>query len=130
MSTESIAADALLPEHEKHAGIFHLFMLVKATRHWLDLPNPERASFMEEIVFPILRRRPRVTLRYFESEAFSAQASDILLWQTTDLNAWAWIADHLRETLFWDHYFEVVSILPAMEASYLDEVAGARGAAA
>ncbi|MFC6645835.1 darcynin family protein [Granulicella cerasi] len=118
MPTESFAPDAVLSEHEGLAGTFHIFMLVKTTRHWLDLPNHEREAFFKTTVFPILRKRPQVKLRYFETEAFSAVASDLLLWETIDLNAWAWIADHLRETLFWDHYFEVVNILPAMEANY------------
>ncbi len=118
MTIESLALDAVLPEHEGMAGTFQIFMQVKTTRHWLDLPNHERQAFFRDVVWPILRRRPQVTYRYFECEAFSAQATDILVWETKDLNAWAWIADHLRETLFWDHYFEVVQILPAMEANY------------
>ncbi|SDF62792.1 darcynin family protein [Terriglobus roseus] len=118
MTIESLALDAVLPEHEGMAGTFQIFMQVKTTRHWLDLPNHERQAFFRDVVWPILRRRPQVTYRYFECEAFSAQATDILVWETEDLNAWAWIADHLRETLFWDHYFEVVQILPAMEANY------------
>lgn len=118
MATESLALDAVLPEHEGMTGTFHIFMQVKTTRHWLDLPNHEREAFFRDVVWPILRRRPQVTHRYFECEAFSADASDILVWETTDLNAWAWVADHLRESLWWDHYFEVVQILPAMEANY------------
>ncbi|MEG9434360.1 darcynin family protein [Terriglobus sp. ADX1] len=118
MATESLAMDAALPEHEGMEGTFHIFMQVKTTRHWLDLSNPEREAFFRDVVRPILRRRPQVTHRYFECEAFSADASDILVWEAKDLNAWAWIADHLRECLFWDHYFQVVQILPAMEANY------------
>lgn len=118
MTIESLALDAVLPEHEGMAGTFQIFMQVKTTRHWLDLPNHEREAFFRDVVGPILRRRPQVTYRYFECEAFSADASDILVWETKDLNAWAWVADHLRETLWWDHYFEVVQILPAMEANY------------
>ena len=38
----------------------------------------------------------------------------------TTSSAWQWIADHLRETLFWDHYFEVLHILPTLEANYFE----------
>lgn len=118
MTTESLAMDAVLPELEKHAGTYQIFMHLKTTRHWLDLPNHDRLAFFRDEVLPILKRRPQVTFRYFESEAFHAETSDILVWETRDLQAWAWIADHLRETKFWDHYFQVVQILPAVEADY------------
>ena len=42
-----------------------------------------------------------------------------MICETDDLSAWAWFCDHLRETKFWDHYFEVLDIMPALEGNYL-----------
>jgi hypothetical protein len=116
---------AVLPEHRDHARTLHIFMQVKATRHWLSLSTQERHKFLKEEIVPLLRKRPELTVRYFDAEAFSAKASDVLLWETKDLAAWQWMTDHLRETLYWDHYFEVVEILPALEANFLREVEAA-----
>jgi hypothetical protein len=119
---ENLLDSKILPEHEDDPHTLHIFMLVKSTRHWLDLPNPERAAFIESKLHPLLRKRPEVTLRFFDAEAFSAYASDVLLWETADISAWQWICDHLRETQFWDHYFEVLQILPSLEGNYFAAV--------
>jgi hypothetical protein len=42
-----------------------------------------------------------------------------MLCETQDLTAWAWFCDELRDSLFWDHYFEVLDILPTFEANYV-----------
>jgi hypothetical protein len=39
--------------------------------------------------------------------------------ETLDLSAWASFCDELRDSLFCDHYFEVIDILPTFEANYL-----------
>ena len=111
---------SVLPEHTNDPYTLHIFMLVKSTRHWLDLPDAERTAFFRNELTPLFRKRPEVRLRYFDAEAFTAVASDVLLWETDDLSAWQWIADHLRETLFWDHYFQVLHILPALEGNYFE----------
>jgi len=119
---ENLLDSKILPEHEDDPNTLHIFMLVKSTRHWLDLPNPERVAFFEGVLHPLLRKRPEVRVRFFDAEAFSAHASDVLLWETADISAWQWICDHLRETKFWDHYFEVVEILPSLEGNYFAAV--------
>jgi hypothetical protein len=111
-------ATSILPEHQDDPKTLHIFMIVKTTRHWLDLATPQRLDFLRSDIYPLLRDRP-VKLRYFDAEAFTARASDVLLWETEDLSAWQWLCDHLRETKFWDHYFEVLEIIPSLEANYL-----------
>lgn len=109
----------VLPEHEDDPDTFHILVLVKATRHWLDMKTEKRRVFFDEVVIPLLKQRPEIRMRWFEPEAFSTRASDIMLCETTDLSAWAWFCDELRDSLFWDHYFEVIDILPTFEANYL-----------
>jgi len=118
MPTSSTTAP-VLPEHQDDPATFHVFVMVKATRHWLNLKVDQRHAFMEQEMLPLLRQRPDVRLRWFEPEFFSTRASDILLCETANLSSWAWLCDHLRDTLFWDHYFEVVEILPSLEGNYL-----------
>ena len=108
----------VLPEHEDDPHTFHILVLVKATRHWLDLKTAQRQMFFEETVIPLLRQRPEIRMRSFEPEAFSTRASDVMLCETRDLTAWAWFCDELRDSLFWDHYFQVLDILPTFEANY------------
>jgi hypothetical protein len=119
MSTNQPNASVILPEHTNNPDTLHIFMLVKSTRHWLDLQTPQRVAFLNEQIRPLLLAQPEVKLRFFDAEAFTARATDVLLWETRDLSAWAWLCDHLRDTLFWDHYFEILDILPSLEGSYL-----------
>jgi hypothetical protein len=116
---ENTIPSAVLPEHEDDPKTLHIFMLVKSTRHWLELATADRTAFLKEELLPLLVKRPEVTMRYFDAEAFSARATDVLFWETKDLSAWQWICDHLRETKFWDCYFEVLEILPSLEGNYL-----------
>lgn len=95
-----------------------IFMLVRATQAWLAMPPPDRFAFLEAAIRPILKAHPAVSLRFFDSEFYSARVSDVLMWETADLGAYELVVERLRETLFWDHYFEVLDILPAVENAY------------
>ena len=48
----------------------------------------------------------------------TARLSDIVVWETSDLVAYQGVIKGLRDTLFWDHYFEVLEIIPAVEDGY------------
>ena len=97
-----------------------LFMLLKATPAWLAKTPPERFAFMGETMRPILGCYPMVRMRYFDAEAYCARVSDIAVWETADLKAYRNLVEELRETPFWDVYFQVVEIIPAMEDDYAD----------
>jgi chlorite dismutase len=94
------------------------FMLVKTTVTWLQLPVEERFKFLETTISPLLKKHPSVKLRFFDSEAFSAHYSDVLMWETSDLKEYQFLVEELRETLFWGTYFEIVEIVPAIENAY------------
>ncbi|MBL8936348.1 MAG: hypothetical protein JNM69_17465 [Archangium sp.] len=97
---------------------YTVFMLVKTTDAWLALPPSGRFEFLGAEIRPLLERHPAVTMRFFDAEAFSARATDIVLWQTTDLDAYQSIVEGLRETKFWGAYFEVLDIFPTVENRY------------
>jgi Darcynin, domain of unknown function len=93
------------------------FMLVRATRAWLDLTFPQRTAFVEEKMKPLLIHA-EVRLRYFDAEYFHAKVSDVLLWETTDPVAYQAVIQGLRDTVYWNGYFDIVDIIPAVEDDY------------
>jgi hypothetical protein len=94
------------------------FMLVRTTPTWLALTPTERFAFLGEVIAPILGRHPDVSMRFFDSEAFHAAYSDVVMWETESLLSYQAIVEELRETLFWGHYFEVVDIVASIENAY------------
>jgi Darcynin, domain of unknown function len=97
-----------------------IFMLVKTTTAWLALAPAKRFAYFDDAIKPILKRHPAVKLRFFDVEAYNARVSDMLMWETTDPAQYQSLVEGLRETLFWDHYFQIVEILPAIEEGYAD----------
>ncbi len=94
------------------------FMLVHATTDWLALAPADRFAFVDKVMRPILKRHPDVSLRYFDSEAFHGRFSDVLLWETASILSYQEVVEELRETKFWDHYFEVRDVVPSIENAY------------
>ncbi|KRB52386.1 MAG: darcynin family protein [Pseudomonadota bacterium] len=97
-----------------------VFMLIKTTPAWLALPPKARFAFFDAHVRPLLAARPQVRLRYFDAEFYTARCTDVMMWETSDQSAYRAIVEELRETLFWDHYFQIVEIVPAVEDAYAD----------
>lgn len=95
-----------------------LFMLVRTTPEWLALPPPERFAFVEGVMKPLLAAHPEVRLRFFDTEAYNARVSDVLMWETRALDRWDSLVEGLRETPFWGRFFEVLEILPGVEDGY------------
>jgi chlorite dismutase len=94
------------------------FMHLRTTSAWLALPPSQRHEFVDTTIRPLLARNPAVQLRYFDSEAFNADVSDVAMWETTDVLAYQSLIEELRETKFWSHYFEIVRIVPAIEQAF------------
>jgi hypothetical protein len=99
---------------------FTIFMLVKTTPEWLTLQPPARFAFLDKTIKPILAKHPEVKLRFFDTEAFNARLSDILMWETHDLRRYQSLVEHLRESPFWDRYFFVEEIATGIENAYAD----------
>jgi hypothetical protein len=99
---------------------YTFFMLVKTTARWLQAPVQERMSFLQTEVTPLLKRWTDVTLRYYDAEFFTTRCTDVIVWETENIASYQAVIEKLRETLFWDTYFEVVEIIPAIEDAYAD----------
>jgi hypothetical protein len=99
-----------------------VFWLIKATPAWLALPAPARpaaSNSCSRCCSLFLRAIPRIALRYFDTEAYSAWCSDVMMWRVADLDDYDGMVEALRDTPFWDTYFQVLHILPGVEDGYM-----------
>lgn len=94
-------------------------MLVKTRAEWLACPADQRARLLAEHVAPLLQTYSGdVSLRYYDTEFYSARVTDIWVWDVKSHDAYQMVVEALRDTPFWDHYFEVIEILPGVEDAY------------
>ena len=101
--------------------VMTVFMLVKTTPEWLGFSIEERFRLMAEHVEPVLKQyRPQVRLRLYDVEFYSARVTDLWVWDVTEHHAYELVVEALRETPFWDRYFQIVEILPGVENAYAD----------
>lgn len=97
---------------------YSIFMLLKTTSTWLSLSPDQRFAFLETDIRPILKAHPGVKMRFFDTEGFNSRVTDVMIWETEDLSAYQSVVEALRESNFWDTYFEIVEILPGIENGY------------
>ncbi|PNG26486.1 darcynin [Methylocella silvestris] len=94
-------------------------MLVKTSPEWLGFPVKTRFAELREHFEPILRKHAEgVRLRFYDAEFYSARVTDIWLWEATSHHAYELLVEDLRETAFWDRFFDIVEIIPAVENAY------------
>ena len=108
------------PNEETSAPVvLTVFMLVKTTPEFLGLTVDERFKALATHVEPILRKHsPEVTLHFYDIEFYSARVTDLWVWEATSHHAYELLVEALRETPFWDRYFQIVEILPGVENAY------------
>ncbi|GAB3165365.1 darcynin family protein [Amycolatopsis sp. NPDC004378] len=95
------------------------FMLVKTTPEWLGLTVEQRVHAFETEVLPVVREKAEgVRSRFFDTEFYSARVTDVWVWEAVDHQAYHLVIEALRETPFWDRYFEIVEILVGVENGY------------
>ncbi|MGW6917913.1 darcynin family protein [Kitasatospora sp. NPDC054939] len=95
------------------------FMLVMTTPAWLAMSVAERVEAFTTHVVPVIEARTRgVRSRFYDTEFYSARVTDIWIWEADDHDAYRLLIDALRETPFWDGYFDVVDLLVGTENGY------------
>ena len=93
-----------------------VFMLVKSMPEWLGFTSEEQLTLLATHIEPILKKHhPEVTLRLYDVEFYSARVTDLWIWEVTDHLAYQLLVEDLRQTAFWDHYFQIVEILAGVE---------------
>lgn len=96
-----------------------VFMLVKTSPEWLGFSVDHRFKLLAEHFTPILKKHAaNVSLRFFDVEFYSARVTDIWMWDAADHNSYQLLVEDLRETAFWDRYFDIVEILTGVENAY------------
>jgi Darcynin, domain of unknown function len=95
------------------------FMLVKTTPEWLALTVQERLeAFTTQVVPAIQSKAKDVTSRFYDTEFYSTRVTDVWVWEARDHQSYQLLIDALRETPFWDRYFEIVDLLVGTENGY------------
>lgn len=100
-----------------------VFMPLRATTEWLAFTPKQRFAWVRQTIEPLLEQHPQVRLRFFDAEFFTAQVSDVAMWETSDLDAWRALVEGLRETAFWGRYFEVCDVWLTVENAYAEHYA-------
>lgn len=95
-----------------------IFVIMTATPQWLALSMEDRDTIANDCLKQALVD-DRVTMRFYDAEAFSGTCSDIAVFETTDMQAYYFVMERLRNTaLMSKPYFEVVNIIPAIEDGF------------
>lgn len=96
-----------------------VFMLVKSKPEWLSMPVEERFKQLRLHLEPLLtKHKDSIRMRFFDTEFYSARVTDVWMWDAKTHHAWQLIAEDLRETPFWDGYFDILEILTGIENAY------------
>ncbi|WP_439379171.1 darcynin family protein [Amycolatopsis lexingtonensis] len=95
------------------------FMLVKTTPEWLGLSVEQRVHAFETEILPVVKEKAAgVRSRFFDTEFYSARVTDVWVWEAADHQSYQLVIEALRETPFWDRYFEITEILVGVENGY------------
>ncbi|MGW6062743.1 darcynin family protein [Streptomyces sp. NPDC055189] len=95
------------------------FILVKTTPEWLAMTVQERVDAFSTRVIPAIKAKTSgVRSRFYDTEFYSARVTDVWVWEADDHEAYQLLIDALRETPFWDRYFEIVDLLVGTENGY------------
>lgn len=96
------------------------FMLVKTQPAWLTMPPAERFARLRDDVEPIFRKHAAdIRLRFYDVEFYATRVTDVWVWEARSHHAFQLLVEDLRETPFWDTYFEIVEILTGVENGYV-----------
>lgn len=98
------------------------FLLLTATPAWLALDGRERERIVANELRPILdRHRRAVSARYYDTEAYTARASDLLMLEFDHPGAHAKLIDELRSSpMFGVPYFKLEDLLVGQQAAWLE----------
>ncbi|MEU5688908.1 darcynin family protein [Streptomyces venezuelae] len=95
------------------------FMLVKTNPEWLAMTVEQRIEAFNTDIVPLVKEKTSgVRSRFYDTEFYSARVTDVWVWEADSHSAYQVLIDALRETPFWDRYFEVVDLIVGTENGY------------
>jgi hypothetical protein len=108
-----------MPTEEAEVTAVTAFILVKTTPEWLAMTVQERVNAFSTQVLPAIEAKTTgVRSRFYDTEFYSASVTDVWVWEADDHHAYQLLIEALRETPFWDRYFEIVDLLVGTENGY------------
>lgn len=97
------------------------FLMLHALPAWLRLPRERRRELVAGHLQPLIASTEGLTVRHFDSEAFTAVCSDLMMIETGDPRQHYFFMERLRDSpLVCEPYFDIVQIVPALEDGYLE----------
>ena len=95
---------------------YSFFMLLLGTPRWRALDADEQYAHHDAMLMRVFEGYPDLQLRRFDSTAFGARCSDVLLWETSEVAQYHEAIESLRECGLLDAgWFDVVDVIPAVE---------------
>ncbi|MEQ4716808.1 darcynin family protein [Nonomuraea sp. B19D2] len=87
---------------------------------WLALDRGQRRAVVASLE-PVLSAHRDVQVRWIDTESFTADCSDLLIAETSELRTWNHLFEALRDSvLFATPYFRLERILTGIEDGYRD----------
>ena len=103
------------------AKIYTFFFHLSARKEWLQLSRNDRNSYFSQLNHDEFAKYPGVHIRLFDAEAFTACCSDIVMFETEDIQSYYFLVEELRDSkIYTKPYFDVISIFPAIENGFLE----------
>jgi len=94
---------------------YTVFMLLKATPHWLALDRAQRDVVYDNALMQVFNRFPSVRMRFFDASAFSGRCSDVVVWETTDMPEYREAVAALHQHAFFGKpCFEIVEVITSV----------------
>lgn len=56
----------------------------------------------------------------FDTEGLNSRVTNVIFWETTDIDQYQLVVEKLRRSKFWGTYFNIVKILPGIENAYAE----------
>ncbi len=99
---------------------YTVFLGVKYSAAWLQLNRNERNNFNEKTVYPLIAKYSKsISLKFFDSEAFSTKISDFILLETTNLKDYYYFIEEFRDTdLFRKEWLKIEDIYIGIEDGF------------
>lgn len=103
------------------ARTYTFFVHLSTRKEWLQLNRDDRNSYFAQLKQEVFAKYPDVLIRLFDAEAFTTFCSDIAMFETANIQSYYFLIEELRDSkIYTEPYFDVISILPAIEDGFLE----------
>jgi hypothetical protein len=99
---------------------YTIVLCLSYLRPWLELSREQRHHFNESVLYPIFGKyQGRVSVRFFDAEAFVGGFSDFAILEAGDLKDYYFLMEELRDTdLFIKEFIAIKNVIVGIENGY------------